>query len=60
LTEVGIRLNAAWIFHWLKNSQDLRAGSLEPVWNMPDSDAQAITAFLMAQKSAARGGGAQK
>ena len=61
LTQVGIRLNAAWIFHWLKNAQELRPGSLEPVWNMPDSDAQAITAFLMAQKSAPRGsGGVQK
>jgi mono/diheme cytochrome c family protein len=60
LTQVGIRLNAAWIFHWLKNAQKLRPGSLEPVWNMPDNDAQAITAYLMAQKSAPRGGGAQK
>jgi mono/diheme cytochrome c family protein len=56
LTQVGIRLNAAWIFHWLKNAQKLRPGSLEPVWNMPDGDAQAITAFLMAQKTAARSG----
>jgi mono/diheme cytochrome c family protein len=60
LTQVGIRLNAAWIFHWLKNAQQLRPGSLEPVWNMPDGDAQAITAYLMAQKNAPRGGGAQK
>ena len=60
LTQVGIRLNAAWIFHWLKNAQNLRPGSLEPVWNMPDNDAQAITAFLMAQKSTPRAGGAQK
>ena len=65
LTQVGIRLNAAWIFHWLKNAQNLRPGSLEPVWSMADSDAQAITAFLMAQRSAARAGrvqseGAQK
>jgi mono/diheme cytochrome c family protein len=60
LTQVGIRLNAAWILHWLKNAQKLRPGSLEPVWNMPDNDAQAITAYLMAQKSAPRSGGAQK
>ena len=60
LTQVGIRLNAPWIFHWLKNAQKLRPGSLEPVWNMPDSDAQAITAFLMAQKNAPRSEGAQK
>jgi len=59
LTQVGIRLNAPWILHWLTNAQKLRPGSLEPVWNMSDGDAQAITAFLMAQKNAARGG-AQK
>ncbi len=51
LTQVGTRLNAAWIFHWLKNAQALRPGALEPIWNMNDEDAQAITAFLMAQKS---------
>ena len=60
LTQVGIRLNGAWIFHWLKNAQKLRPGSLEPVWNMPDNDAHAITAYLMAQKSAPRSGGVQK
>jgi mono/diheme cytochrome c family protein len=60
LTQVGGRLNAAWIFHWLKNAQSLRPGSLEPVWNMSDGDAQAITAFLMAQKSTPRAGGAQR
>jgi len=51
LTQVGTRLNSAWIFHWLKNAQSLRPGSLEPVWNMNDTDAGAITAFLMAQRS---------
>ena len=59
LTQAGTRLTAAWIFHWLKNAQSLRPGSLEPVWNMSDSDAQAITAFVMAQRSAARSGGAR-
>ena len=54
LTQVGTRLNAAWIFHWLKNAQTLRPGSLEPVWNMDDGDAKAITAFLMAQKNGAK------
>jgi len=60
LTEAGTRLTAAWIFHWLKNAQDLRPGSLEPVWDMPDTDAQAITVFLMSQKKGARAGGAQQ
>jgi mono/diheme cytochrome c family protein len=52
LTQVGTRLTASWIFHWLKNSQSLRLGALEPVWNMNDEDARAMTAFLMAQKNA--------
>jgi len=32
LTQVGARLTASWIFHWLKNSQSLRPGTQEPVW----------------------------
>lgn len=52
LTQVGLRLNAAWIFHWLKNAQALRPGTLELNWNMNDDDAHAITAFLMQQKAA--------
>jgi mono/diheme cytochrome c family protein len=50
LSGVGLRLNAAWVFHWLKNAQALRPGSLELNWNMNDDDARAITAFLMQQK----------
>jgi mono/diheme cytochrome c family protein len=52
LTQAGLRLNAAWIFHWLKNAQALRPGTLELNWNMNDDDARAITAFLMQQKAA--------
>jgi mono/diheme cytochrome c family protein len=47
LTQAGLRLNAAWIFHWLKNAQALRPGTLELNWNMNDDDARDITAFLM-------------
>jgi len=47
LTQVGARLNAAWIFHWLKNPQALRPGTIEPNRNMSDEDARALTAFLM-------------
>jgi mono/diheme cytochrome c family protein len=53
LTQVGARLNASWIFHWLKNSQSLRPGTMEPVWDMQDVDAQAVTAFLMSQTKVA-------
>jgi len=60
LTQAGVRLNAAWVFHWLKNAQSLRPGTLELVWKMSDDDARAITAFLMAQKAAPPKGGPQK
>jgi len=54
LTQVGARLNSAWIYHWLKNAQTLRPGTLEPVWNMNNEEARAVTAFLMAQKAGPR------
>jgi mono/diheme cytochrome c family protein len=59
LTEVGLRMNPAWIFHWLKNAQALRPGTLEVNWNMIDEDARAITAFLMEQKAAPKKGGSR-
>jgi len=51
LTQVGSRLNAAWIFHWLKDPQAMRPGTIEPNRNMNDEDARALTAFLMTLKS---------
>jgi mono/diheme cytochrome c family protein len=50
LTQVGSRLNAAWIFEWMKNPQALRSGAAEPNRAMSDEDARALTAFLMSQK----------
>ena len=49
LTTVGLRMTASWAFHWLKNPQALRPGTIEPNWNMSDDDARGLTAFLMAQ-----------
>jgi len=54
LTQVGSRLNAAWLYHWLKNPQALRPGTIEPNRNMSDEDARALTAFLMTQKSSGK------
>jgi len=54
LTQVGSRLNAAWIYYWLKNPQALRPGTIEPNRNMPDEDARAMTAFLASQKGSAK------
>ena len=50
LTQVGSRLNAAWIFQWMKNPQALRPGTAEPNRAMSDEDARGLTAFLMSQK----------
>lgn len=50
LTQVGTRLTAAWIFHYLKDPQALRPGTIEPNQNISDDDTRALTAFLMAQK----------
>jgi mono/diheme cytochrome c family protein len=54
LTQVGSRLNAAWIYHWLKDPQAMRPGTIEPKHNMNDEDARALTAFLMTQKSSSK------
>ena len=50
LTTVGSRLTAAWVYHWLKNPQAVRPGTVEPNRNMSDDDAKSLTAFLMMQK----------
>jgi len=54
LTQVGSRLTAPWIYHWLKDPQSLRPGTIEPNRNMSDEDAHALTAFLMTQKGSGR------
>ena len=56
LTQVGSRLNSAWIYAWLRNPQALRPGTPEPNQNLSDDDARALTAFLMSLKgTSARG-----
>jgi len=49
----GSRLNAAWIYHWLKDPQAMRSGTIEPNRNMNDEDA-ASDAFLMTQKGSGK------
>ena len=50
LDKVGSRMRPGWIFHWLKNPQGLRPGTIEPNNNLSDAEAEALTAFLMALK----------
>jgi len=54
LTQVGSRLNAAWIYHWLKDPQAMRPGTTEPNRNMSDEDSRALTAFLMTLKGSGK------
>jgi mono/diheme cytochrome c family protein len=54
LTQVGSRLNAAWIYHWLKDPQTMRPGAIEPNRNMNDEDARALTAYLMTLKGSGK------
>jgi len=54
LSAVGSRLNAAWIYQWMKNPESLRPGTMQPNWSMSDQDAHALTAFLMMQKGSSK------
>lgn len=51
LWNVGARLNAAWVYYYLKDPQAVRPGTIEPNQHLSDSDALALTAFLMSQRS---------
>ncbi len=59
LTQVGSRLNAAWIYYWLKDPQAMRPGTIEPNLNMNDEDARALTAYLMTLTGHGRQGAKQ-
>jgi cytochrome c1 len=54
LTQVGSRLTAAWMYHWMKNPQALRPGTIEPNRNMSDEDARALTAYLVTLKGSGK------
>lgn len=47
LDKIGGRMRPGWIFHWLKNPQRLKPGTIEPNNHLTDAEADAITAFLM-------------
>lgn len=47
----GKRFNAAWVYHWLKDPQSLRPGTIEPNQHMTDDEARSLTAFLMSLTS---------
>jgi mono/diheme cytochrome c family protein len=51
LAGTGKRFNAAWVYHWMKDPQALRPGTIEPNQHMTDDEATALTAFLMSLKT---------
>lgn len=51
LAGTGKRFNGAWVYHWLKNPQALRPGTIEPNQHMTDEEAVSVTAFLMSLKA---------
>ena len=51
LAGTGKRFNAAWVYHWLKEPQSLRPGTVEPNQHMSDEEARSLTAFLMSLKT---------
>jgi cytochrome c551/c552 len=50
LDKIGSRLNSGWVFHWLKNPQGSKPSTIEPNNNLSDTEANALTAFLMTLK----------
>jgi mono/diheme cytochrome c family protein len=51
LWSVGSRLTPAWIYHYLKDPQAMRPGTLEPNQHMSDNDARLLTAYMVSLKS---------
>ncbi len=47
---VGDKLQAQWIYEWLKNPQKIVPGVLEPNYNLSDEERLALTAYLMSLK----------
>ncbi len=50
LDKAGNRLTPGWVFHWLKNPQSLKPGTIEPNNHLTDAEADAITAYIMSLK----------
>ena len=49
--KAGDKLQAGWVYLWLKNPQALVPDVLEPNYNLSDEEAKALTAYIMSIKS---------
>ncbi len=47
---IGNKLQAGWVFAWLKNPQAIKPDVLEPNYGFSDENAKALTAYLMSLK----------
>jgi mono/diheme cytochrome c family protein len=54
LWSVGARLTPAWIYAYLKDPQSVRPGTIEPNQHLTDTEAKALTAFLVSQKTSGK------
>jgi len=47
---IGDKLQAGWMYAWLKNPQAIKPDVLEPNYGFSDDDAKALTAYLMSTR----------
>lgn len=46
LDRAGFRLNAAWVYRWVKYPQAMKPGTRMPALGVSDADAKAVTVYL--------------
>ena len=52
LDRAGVRLNATWVYRWLKNPQAMNAETRMPALGLSDADAKAVTMYLTTLRAA--------
>jgi mono/diheme cytochrome c family protein len=52
LDRAGFRLNAAWVYRWLKNPQAMDAHTRMPALGLSDADAKAVTMYVETLRAA--------
>ena len=52
LDRAGFRLNATWVYRWLKNPQAMNAETRMPALGLSDADAKAVTIYLTTLRAA--------
>jgi mono/diheme cytochrome c family protein len=53
LDRAGFRLNATWIYRWLKNPQAMDSATRMPALGLSDADAKAVTLYVSTLRAAA-------